>query len=364
VEWVEVTARTVEDAKDKALDYLGVDESQAEFEVLEQPRTGLFGRLKGEARVRARVRPAQPRPKVDRRDRRRRKGREDDAAAGPARRSNRGDEANARRDEGRTTEVAAPSSGRADASETSGSAAPTHDAAPSRGSARDAARSPGGGERGDARSGEGRDHSSRRPRPARGGRSEAGGPLSTSARDRADAVSPIASPNAEEGSSVVSDEVNEQAIAREVEAADVFLRGLLDAFGLDAQVETVVHDELVRELRVSGNDLGLLIGPRGGTIEAVQELTRLAARRGSNGRTEARLRVDVGGYRERRREALARFARGLAEEVRDSGAQKVLEPMSSPDRKVVHDAASEVDGVVTLSEGEEPRRRVVIVPRP
>jgi spoIIIJ-associated protein len=157
--------------------------------------------------------------------------------------------------------------------------------------------------------------------------------------------------------------VNQEALAREVEAAETFLRGLLDAFGMDGDIETVVQEDDARELRVSGRDLGLLIGPRGGTIEAVQELTRLAARRNANGRGEARIRVDVGGYRERRREALARFARGLAEEVARSGAQKVLEPMSSPDRKVVHDAAGEVEGVETLSEGEEPRRRVVIVPR-
>jgi spoIIIJ-associated protein len=162
----------------------------------------------------------------------------------------------------------------------------------------------------------------------------------------------------------VTEEVNQEALAREVEAAETFLRGLLDAFGMDGDIETVVQEDDARELRVSGRDLGLLIGPRGGTIEAVQELTRLAARRNANGRGEARIRVDVGGYRERRREALARFARGLAEEVARSGAQKVLEPMSSPDRKVVHDAAGEVEGVETLSEGEEPRRRVVIVPRP
>src|SRR5687767_5377461 len=70
MEWVETTGRTVEEAKDAALDQLGVDEQDAEFEVLEEPRTGLFGRTRGEARVRARVRPTQPRPKVDRRDRR------------------------------------------------------------------------------------------------------------------------------------------------------------------------------------------------------------------------------------------------------------------------------------------------------
>src|SRR5688572_17241640 len=100
MEWVETTGSTVEEAKDAALDQLGVDEQDAEFEVLEEPRAGLFGRTRGEARVRARVRPTQPRPKLERRDRKarkprsggsgdRRKGRDqgetaEPAAAGPA----------------------------------------------------------------------------------------------------------------------------------------------------------------------------------------------------------------------------------------------------------------------------------------
>src|SRR5215207_11327369 len=71
MEWVETTGRTVEEAKELALDQLGVHEEDAEFDVVEEPRPGLFGRLRGEARVRARVRPAQPRPKADRRERRR-----------------------------------------------------------------------------------------------------------------------------------------------------------------------------------------------------------------------------------------------------------------------------------------------------
>src|SRR2546429_6920775 len=72
MEWVEVTGRTLEEAKEAALDQLGVDEQDAEFEVLEEPRAGLFGRLRSEARVRARVLPTAPRPKVERRERRKR----------------------------------------------------------------------------------------------------------------------------------------------------------------------------------------------------------------------------------------------------------------------------------------------------
>src|SRR5437588_8963312 len=83
MEWVEVTGRTIEEAKDAALDQLGVDEEEAEFEILEEPKAGLFGRLRSEARVRARVMPTAPRPRVERRERRRpRKGRTDSGDGG------------------------------------------------------------------------------------------------------------------------------------------------------------------------------------------------------------------------------------------------------------------------------------------
>jgi spoIIIJ-associated protein len=163
--------------------------------------------------------------------------------------------------------------------------------------------------------------------------------------------------------SPVPDELSDETISRELASAETFLRNLLDAFGVAGRIETVRNDDDSREVRVTGEDLGLLVGPKGATIEAVQELTRLAARRDTPGRSELRLRVDIGGYRERRRAALVRFAQQLADDVRASGVPKVLEPMSSPDRKVVHDALTGVEGVSTLSEGEEPRRRVVIVPQ-
>jgi spoIIIJ-associated protein len=80
------------------------------------------------------------------------------------------------------------------------------------------------------------------------------------------------------------------------------------------------------------------------------------------GEVHARVRVDVSGYRQRRREALERFVQQIATDVVSSGVQKALEPMSPPDRKVVHDTVNEIDGVHTVSEGEDARRRVVIIP--
>ena len=89
MEWVETTGKTVEEAKEAALDQLGVHEDDAEFEVVEEPRTGLFGRTRGEARVRARVRPTRPRPKTERSSRRRRRpeGAREEQRAGWRRRS-------------------------------------------------------------------------------------------------------------------------------------------------------------------------------------------------------------------------------------------------------------------------------------
>src|SRR5687767_7726028 len=88
MEWVETTGRTVAEAKDAALDQLGVDEADAEFQILEEPRAGLFGLRRSEARVRARVQPTAPRSKGDRRDRRRRRSHDGDAATKePAERS-------------------------------------------------------------------------------------------------------------------------------------------------------------------------------------------------------------------------------------------------------------------------------------
>ena len=141
-----------------------------------------------------------------------------------------------------------------------------------------------------------------------------------------------------------------------------FVTGLVASFGLEGSVSTETVDEENVEVRVDGSDLGLLVGPKGNTLAAIQELSRTVVHRRVSGTAEGRVRVDVAGYRQRRREALERFARSVAEEVRSSGVQKALEPMSPPDRKIVHDTVNEMDGVATLSEGDEPRRRVVITP--
>jgi spoIIIJ-associated protein len=157
-------------------------------------------------------------------------------------------------------------------------------------------------------------------------------------------------------------EMSETELAAQGEVVRGFLLDLLDAFGLDGDVVATPAEEGAVELDVTGEDLGLLIGPKGQTLQAVQELSRSMLQRQLPGETHARIRIDVGGYRQRRREALERFVRQIAEDVLASGVQKALEPMSPPDRKFVHDTVNEIDGVRTMSEGEDSRRRVVILP--
>ncbi len=141
-----------------------------------------------------------------------------------------------------------------------------------------------------------------------------------------------------------------------------FLEGLVDAFDYDASISSSPVDDDTVEVQIEGDDLGLLIGPKGNTLRSLQELTRTVVQRHHSGPLEGRVRVDVGGYRRRRQEALEEFTRKLATDVAATGEEKALEPMSAADRKIVHDTVVDIDGVSTTSEGEEPRRRVVLIP--
>lgn len=143
-------------------------------------------------------------------------------------------------------------------------------------------------------------------------------------------------------------------------AAVTFMEGLTAAFGAEGDVDVAI-DGIELEVTVSGSELGLLVGPGGRTLNAVQDLARVAAQR-RLGDHETRLRVDVAGYRERREAALTAFARDVAEQVRTSGTARSLEPMTSADRKVVHDALNEEDGVSSRSVGDDPDRRIIVEP--
>ncbi|MDA0371159.1 MAG: RNA-binding protein [Actinomycetota bacterium] len=142
--------------------------------------------------------------------------------------------------------------------------------------------------------------------------------------------------------------------------AEKFLQGLTTAFGVAGQTSTVIDGGEI-DVSLDGNDLGLLVGPRGSTLQAVQDITRVVSQR-RMGDHDTRLRVDVGGYRAKRKEALSRFVNQVADEVVASGTARALEPMPSPDRKVIHDALTGRTDIATHSEGEDPYRRVIIAP--
>lgn len=290
MEWVEITAKTIEEAKDQALDRLGVDERDAEFEVVEEPRTGIFGRTKGEARVRARVKPTAPRAKVERRDRK--KDRPDRPERPVARNG------------GRAPKAAAPAA--------DGPAEPEAPAA----------------------------------RPARAPRAERPSAAPADQRQEREMDSELAELDLEQ----------QAAIVAEIAA------GVLTALGETPTVTTTTVDETTIDVLVDGSGLGFLVGPRGRTLAALNEVARSVVLRRGNTPSGTRVHLDVAGYRQRRREALTAFVIETAEQVRTTGLPHALEPMGSVDRKLVHDTVAELDGVGSLSEGEDHDRRVVIVP--
>ena len=298
MEWVETTGKTVEEAKEMALDILGVDYVDAEFEILEEPKSGFLGISKKLARVKARVKPAVPRAKDTRRPRRRKVREEPEkpkaAAAAPV-----------------APKVAEP---------------------PAESISKSTAKS--------------------EPVSGRGG-----GKPSSRNGNRGPKKSSV---EANEGKEPEM-ETESMSLAEQATVAQSFLAGILNEIGLEGTVAVQGIEDDTINISVTGAELGLLIGPRGAVLAAVQDMTRTVVQRNAGGRS-GRIVVDIDGYREKRRGALEAFARKLAEEVRDSGVSKVFEPMNSSDRKIVHDVIGEIAGVKTRSEGYEPRRYVVVEP--
>ena len=136
-----------------------------------------------------------------------------------------------------------------------------------------------------------------------------------------------------------------------------FLTGLVTAFGLEGDVDVRVDDEVIIA-NVAGPQTEAMVGPRGSTIEAIHELSKTVLQRQTQ--SSARLRLDVAGYGERRRQALAIYANQLIDQLLEDGGEVTLEPMSAGDRKVIHDAAAERTGVNSYSEGQSPQRYVVL----
>jgi spoIIIJ-associated protein len=144
-----------------------------------------------------------------------------------------------------------------------------------------------------------------------------------------------------------------------IDRVTALLDEVVDALDLDAEI---IVDETDDEIaaRVEGDDLGLLIGRRGQTIDAVQLLCYRVAFRGRGDRK--RVSVDAAGYRERRRETVERQAERAAERALESGNEIELEPMTASERKIAHDLLKDRPGLETFSEGEEPDRCVIVAP--
>jgi spoIIIJ-associated protein len=305
MEWVETTGRTIAEALDAALDELGVDEEDVEYEVLEEPKSGFLGRLgSSEGRIRARVKPIS-REKPGERQRRSRRGSSRPRSGGGGNGSGGGGNGGGRQ-------------------------------------------SSGGGSAGGGGSTEGGSSSSNRRR--RGGGGNGGGSRGQGGGARQDE---------KQGSNVDTIE-SDVPIEEQAAAAERFTQGLVDAFDLGAQAQSVIDDEVV-VVDVTGDNLGLLVGPKGATLHAIEELVRTVVQRQTDGHG-VRIHVDVAGYRAKRRAALAYFTRRLETMVLETGTALALLPLWASDRKVVHDTAAEIDGITTISEGEDPRRRVVLRP--
>ena len=151
---------------------------------------------------------------------------------------------------------------------------------------------------------------------------------------------------------------SEDSLDEEGEIAADYIEGLLDIADLDGDIDMDVEGDRA-VVSVVGATLDELVGDDGEVLEALQELTRLAVHRKTGLR--ARLMLDVGGFRARRRAELAELGRSLAAEVERTGEPRKLRAMTPFERKIVHDAVAEA-GLRSESEGEEPNRRVVIFP--
>jgi len=166
----------------------------------------------------------------------------------------------------------------------------------------------------------------------------------------------------------VAPDVPDEELEEQADVATDFLEGVISRLGIDAEIATsfregtmyveIVPAEDAPATDEEDDDMGLLIGRHGQTLEALQDLARTAV--GNRTGTRARIVVDAEDYRKRQRARLESHARDVARRVARSGREEALDPMNAYERKIVHDAVAPVRGVETSSRGEEPERRVVI----
>lgn len=326
MEFVEVRGKSVDVAVQAAMQELEItDRERLDVEIVQEPEKAVWGIFGGrDAVVRVTVKADDPRK---RRRRRRKGGRGDDdgqPAAGDRRGGqNRGQERSPSRDQDRNQ----------------------------------------GQQRGSGGGGGGRQRQERQQGGRSGGPSgqqRQDGPRNDRARGRGDGNRGENRDRRDDRSGArVAPEREERTVAidEQIPVVKEFLTGLVDAFGLDGTVEVRADDDVIIA-DIMGQQTQAMVGPRGSVIESIHELTKTVLHRQTQ--SSARLRLDIAGYGDRRRQALSIYAGQLIDQVLGGGGEVMLEPMSAADRKVIHDAVGERDGVRSYSEGESPQRYVVI----
>ena len=319
MEWIETTGSTVDEAKDRALDRLGIAEDDMEYEVLEEGSNSLFRIKRKDARLKARVKPISAKPKFDRRNRNRKQNNDQRKRKSTEKSSNTNKEINKNANSKKSNK----NSGEASTSN----------------------RKEVKNQSDNRKSKVLNDAEGSKKRDTKGKSSKQKKPFDSKAVLNGDNKNV---------------EIKKMNLETQAEITEEFVKGILDRMGLESRVVTSIEEDRA-VVQAQGLNLGLAIGPRGETVRAITQLAHTMIQRMSDGEAEGSITVDIGGYRERRRSFLAEFAAGQAEEVLKDGLACSLDPMNASDRKVVHDAVSEIDGVTTKSEGSDYDRYVVIL---
>ena len=270
MEWLEVSAPSVEAAKERALDSLGIHESDAEFEIVTEGKTSIFGRVKEDARVRARVLPIPVRPK------------------------------NIRTRNGRRS--------RSSAKRSAGSVGNKH---------------------------------------------------TVRSKSASKQTSTHGTTSANSQKTVRSGKMN-SSLKDQAELVESFVNGIAETMNLNLKFTRYNLKDGMLRIEANGDDIGVLIGKRGATARAIDDLARTILQRSGHIAQAGKVRIDIGGVEARRYAALSEFAKNIAVEVQEYGQEIRIEPMNRIDRKIIHDTVAEIDGVGSRSEGNDTLRHVVI----
>ena len=296
MEWIETTGTSIDEAKDLALDRLGVAEDELEIQVLTEPSSAMFGLKKTEARLRARVRPISPQIKTERNSK------------------NNRDKNRKRSNQGRKNTNNKTNSEKSQKNSNQKNSKKTSE------------------QLDDAK------NSSKN----KDNRSEKATKVKNNPRTRKDEM-----------------ETEKMDLSTQADITESFLAGLLEKMGLESRVTSTIEDERLT-VEAHGLNLGLAIGHQGQTVRAITELSRTIIQRKSRGSASGSMTVDIGGYRALRQSNLEKFAKAQAEAVLSDGISRALDPMGAADRRIAHNAVSDIEGVETISEGSNMDRRVVI----